>query len=196
MTTPGPNTVSVERWLGRREAFGLVAGRCSAADVECLRQIRDNKLYLENSKNWDEFCRVHLRTSRRKIDTALGQLERHGRTFFHATQMLRLTEAEFCAIKEHLTEEGAMLDGDLVAWTPENGPRIAEGLAKLRAIAAPESGKRSSSYQALLKRFHALNQQLEKLPVTVDDRLRRSLGDVLERLTYLAERRGVVLVRR
>jgi hypothetical protein len=173
-----------------------MAGRCSAADVECLRQIRDNKLYLDVATNWDEFCRVHLRASRRKVDTAIGQLERHGRPFFHATQMLRLTEAEFCAIKHHLSEEGVMLDGEVVAWTPENGPRITEGLGKLRAIAAPRAGTRANGYEALLKRFDALNQQLEKMPLTVDDRLRKSLGDVLERLSYLAERRGVVLVRR
>ena len=29
-------------WLGRKQAFSVVAGRCSAADAECLRQIRDS----------------------------------------------------------------------------------------------------------------------------------------------------------
>ena len=27
----------LNRWLGRREAFGLMAGRCSAGDVECMK---------------------------------------------------------------------------------------------------------------------------------------------------------------
>ena len=31
------------RWLGRRPAFALVAGRCSATDTECLRQARQRE---------------------------------------------------------------------------------------------------------------------------------------------------------
>ncbi|HUI80868.1 MAG TPA: hypothetical protein VLY24_23240 [Bryobacteraceae bacterium] len=31
-------------WLGRKQAFGLMAGKCSAADAECLRNIREQKL--------------------------------------------------------------------------------------------------------------------------------------------------------
>src|ERR1700674_660050 len=31
--------------LGQREAFSLVAGRCSAADAECIRKLRDEGAY-------------------------------------------------------------------------------------------------------------------------------------------------------
>jgi hypothetical protein len=95
-----------------------------------------------------------------------------------------------------MTEEGVMLDGELVAWGPENGPRINEAVGKLRAIGAPKSGKRSTTFEALLARVDALNAQLEKTPLTLDDRQRRALGDVLLRLSDLALRRGVVLVQR
>ena len=43
-------------WVGRRQAFGIVAAKASAADVECLRQIRDRKLYLIKTRTWGEFC--------------------------------------------------------------------------------------------------------------------------------------------
>ena len=33
--------------LGQRRAFGLVTGRCSAAQAECLRKVRDEKTYLK-----------------------------------------------------------------------------------------------------------------------------------------------------
>ena len=189
-----PQNVSVDRWLGRRETFALIAGRCSAADIECLREIRDKGKY-GDCKNWDDFCRSELKTSRRKIDTAIGQLERHGRAFFHATQALRLTEAEYVAIKEYVSEEGAMLEGQLVPWAPENGARIADGLAKLRAIAAPKQ-KRCDGFEALLKHFTTLNEKLEKITDTLDDRQRISLGNVLQKLSFLAERRGVKLIQR
>jgi hypothetical protein len=161
---PAPNTFNLARWLGRREAFGVIAGRCSAAEVECLREIRDQKLYLENSANWDEFCRVQLRTSRRKVDTALRQLQQYGRRFFHAAQMMRLTEAEFVSVQEHLTDEGVKLDGQVIAWGSENEARITETMGKLRAIAAPTAGTRSGAFDVLLKRFGALNEQLESPP--------------------------------
>ena len=32
-------------WLGRRQAFAVMAGRCSAADAKCLRELRDTKKY-------------------------------------------------------------------------------------------------------------------------------------------------------
>jgi hypothetical protein len=52
---PGPSepdelSLCLNRWMGRREAFGLVAGRCAAADIETLRQIREQKLY-----SWTKF---------------------------------------------------------------------------------------------------------------------------------------------
>jgi hypothetical protein len=29
-------------WMGRKQAFASLAGRCSAADAECLRQARES----------------------------------------------------------------------------------------------------------------------------------------------------------
>jgi hypothetical protein len=56
---PGPTGAAdgsadeLNRWLGRRVAFSLVAGRCSAADVECMRRIREGKLYASHASNWE-----------------------------------------------------------------------------------------------------------------------------------------------
>ena len=56
------------KWLGRREAFGLIAGRCSAAEVEVMSRIREQKLYLEYGCDWDGFCTQQLHASRRHVD--------------------------------------------------------------------------------------------------------------------------------
>jgi len=34
-------------WIGRKQAFATIAGGCSAADAECLRQMRDQRTYRE-----------------------------------------------------------------------------------------------------------------------------------------------------
>ena len=57
-------TEELYRWLGRRDAFSLMAGRCSAADVECIKRIRDNKLYLAVARDWEEFCEKELHMSK------------------------------------------------------------------------------------------------------------------------------------
>jgi hypothetical protein len=33
------DALEVGTWLGRRQAFSIVAGRCSAADAQCLREL-------------------------------------------------------------------------------------------------------------------------------------------------------------
>ena len=58
-----PRAHDLGRWMGRRDAFGAIAGRCSAADAECLRLIRDKKAYVDLAPSWDEFCRLHLHVS-------------------------------------------------------------------------------------------------------------------------------------
>jgi hypothetical protein len=196
VTVPGPNVINLDRWMGRREAFGTIAGRCSATEVLCLREIRNNKLYLDSAKNWDEFCRVQLGGSRKKFDTALRQLEAHGPQFFHATQILHLSEAEYIAFKEHMTEEGLRLDGEVIAWIPENSARLTLAAGKLRANAPSKPAKQPDGFDALIQCFQALNRQLEKWPAVLDDRQRQSLGEVLRKLSYLAERRGIKLVQR
>src|SRR3954451_13027527 len=111
-TVPASKDASVSRafdlgkLLGRREAFGLLAGRCSAAEVESLRRIRDEKLYLESSKNWDEFCTNHLRASRRKVDKHIGLLNEFGPAYFQVAQLTRITADEYRAIAPHVTPDG------------------------------------------------------------------------------------------
>jgi len=50
--------------LGQTHAFGLIAGRCSAAQAEGLRRLREDKLYKRLAETWDEFCRTYLQISK------------------------------------------------------------------------------------------------------------------------------------
>ena len=53
---PDPGVIELAKMLGARQAMGMIAGRCSAADAEMLRNIRDQKKYLNLSATWGEFC--------------------------------------------------------------------------------------------------------------------------------------------
>ena len=78
-------------WLGRRQAFGLIAGRCSAADAECLRNIRDHKLYRVRGVNWRQFCIRYAGISRAYANRLIQQLEEFGPNYFHVSQMARIS---------------------------------------------------------------------------------------------------------
>jgi len=43
--TPAGAAPNLGQWMGRREALGAMAGRCSAAEIECQRRIHNEKLY-------------------------------------------------------------------------------------------------------------------------------------------------------
>jgi hypothetical protein len=110
---PTSDEVNLGRWLGRREAFGLIAGRCSAAAAESLRHIRDEKLYRGVSRNWDEFCSAYLGVSRRNVERNIRLLEEFGPAFFYVSQIAHIGPEEYRAIAEHVSNEGIRLDG---AW--------------------------------------------------------------------------------
>ena len=59
--------------LGQRRAFGMVAGRCSAAQAECLRKVRDEKTYLKFAANWAGFCERQLKIGKRTADRAIAR---------------------------------------------------------------------------------------------------------------------------
>ena len=42
--------------LGQNHTFGLVAGRCSAAQAHGIRKLREEKLYKELCEKWEDFC--------------------------------------------------------------------------------------------------------------------------------------------
>src|SRR2546425_8653856 len=81
--------------LGQRRAFGMVAGRCSAAQAECLRKVRDEKIYLKLAPNWGEFCDRHLKVSKRTADRAIALLKKHGTLYFETAALTGITPAEF-----------------------------------------------------------------------------------------------------
>jgi hypothetical protein len=83
--------------LGRNQAFGLMAGRCSAAQAACLREIRDKKLYKERCPDWDQFCREHLHMARNHVHRIINLLNELGRDYFEPAQLMRISPETYRA---------------------------------------------------------------------------------------------------
>jgi hypothetical protein len=123
--------------LGSRKAFASVAGRCSAAEAECIRRIRDGKLYLNRSATWEEFCPEYLGLSKTQANRLIRYLEEFGPDYFEVTQMTRITPEQYRTIAPAIREKSIHVNGEAIALIPENSERVVAAVAELRQAAAP-----------------------------------------------------------
>lgn len=124
--------VDLGRWLGRRQAFALVAGRCSAADAECIRKMRTEKTYLTLERSWERFCRQHLGISRAWADRIIGYLEEFGPTYFLLAQATGITPEQYRRIQGSVRGQALLHAGEEIPIEAENAGRLAEAVAELR----------------------------------------------------------------
>ncbi len=187
--------VELGRWLGRREAFSMVAGRCSAAEAESLRQIRDEKLYLECCGSWDEFCEQQLGASRRNINRVIGYLEEFGPQYFQVVQMARITPQQYRAIAGHVDEAGVRLNGEVIALLPENRHKVADAVSELVQGSHPVAKRKEPDFAAALKSCESAAQILESSDYSPDFEEKCSLSLTLKRLRLAALRFGILFER-
>jgi len=182
-------------WLGRKQAFGLMAGKCSAADAECLRNIREQKLYRSLHLNWSQFCRQHAGISRPIADKIIHQLEEFGPAFFQLAGVLRITPEEYRLIAASVTEEGVLSDGERIPITVENGARLTRAVDALRSQAAlpaaetPAADTRRAIARVETKLRSALAElarlQTSQLDAEERARLQSAAGSARDRLNQI-----------
>ena len=161
--------LALAKWMGRREAFGLMAGRCSAADIEIMGRIREEKLYAGKNCTWDEFCARHLRVSRRTVDREIAYLREFGPAFFTVRQLTHIKPEEYRQIAPHVSAEGVEVDGALVPLDPQNSQPLGAAIERLLLESgSPARSSEAGSFEAVLKgcrstlrAFHAFQGMLD-----------------------------------
>jgi len=135
LETPADNHTlfALGEWMGRRQAFGVIAGRTSAADVECLRRIRDEKLYRAKAEDWDSYCRKYVGVGRSYADRLIRQLEEFGPNYFQLSQVARISPDTYRQIAGSVHEDGIAYGGEKIAIVPENNQKLIEAVNALRA---------------------------------------------------------------
>jgi hypothetical protein len=190
---PASRDLELGQWLGRREAFGLIAGRCSAADIECLRRIRDERMYLGQARNWDQFCTEQIGASRRKVDESIRHLEEFGPAFFHAAQLTRITAGEFRAIAPHVSAASVRLDGEVIAFVPEERRRVAAAIAELGRRSEAKTPPPAPSFALALKRCGAAARLLEAVSEDLNPLEKLELTEMVWRIRNAVSALGVVM---
>ncbi|PWU08332.1 MAG: hypothetical protein C5B51_08020 [Terriglobia bacterium] len=147
--------------LGRRQAFALVAGRCSAADADCLRTIRGKKLYRKYGITWEEFCRKYAGISRTVADQLIRQLDEFGPGFFHLASLTRLTAETYRLIASSVKESGVECGGEVIPFAPENAPKLAAAVQELRMRAEAQAKPAAQAAPDLAQRVRRTQKGLE-----------------------------------
>jgi hypothetical protein len=120
------------RLLGRREAFGIIAARCSAAEAVQIKEIRDTKAYLTMAKDWPEFSKVHLHMSYDNANRIIRNLEEFGPAYFEVTQFTRISPTVYRAIAPSIRDQALHHNGEAIALIPENARKVVAAVSELR----------------------------------------------------------------
>jgi hypothetical protein len=125
--------VNADAWIGRQQAFALIGSKCSAAQAQCLREIRESHAYEKLGVTWDEFCPRYAAISRSKADDLIRRLDEFGQDYFRICEVARISPEAYRQIADLVHGETVELDGQAVPLIPENAPRIRLGIRNLRA---------------------------------------------------------------
>jgi hypothetical protein len=120
------------RRLGRREAMSAVAGRCAAAEVAEMRDIRDKKLYLGKAADWPEFCLKHLHMSKANANRLIQHLDEFGPTYFLLTAITKVSPEAYRAIAPSIDDDKLRYNGEAIALIPENAEKVTAAVSELR----------------------------------------------------------------
>jgi hypothetical protein len=118
-------------WLGLQQAFTIVAGSCSAARAQCLKQVRDSKMLDELGLTWEEFCKEHAGISRQHADSLIRQHAEFGDAYFRLSEIARVSARTYRKIAPHVDGETIEIDGEKLALTPANATRIRAAIQAL-----------------------------------------------------------------
>jgi len=124
--------IDLGSWVGLQQAFAILAGNCSAARAQCLKQVRDSNMLDDLGLTWEEFCTLHAGISRRHADNLIHQYERFGDAYFRLTEIAPVSPKTFQQIAAQVTPDTIDVDGQPLALTPENAPRIRAAIQSLR----------------------------------------------------------------
>jgi hypothetical protein len=151
--------------LGQNQAFGRIAGRCSASQAAGLRRLREEKKYKRCTPHWEDFCPNYLKISRAEADRIIRLWEEFGAGYFEVAQLTRISPETYRAI-EPVVKEGALhFDGESLELDGENSRKVASAVAELRRRASA----RKSAQPEMHHRLAELDRRCTAMILEFDD---------------------------
>ncbi len=147
--------LSLGTWLGRHQAFGLIATRCTAADTECLKAIRDGGEYKQLDLTWEQFCDKHAGVSRVYADRQIHCLEEFGANYFRMAEVMPISRETYRLIAGSVSDQGLESNGELIPLARENRDKVVAAVMAMRANAQTRKSEAAAISQ-VRKRLDAL----------------------------------------
>jgi hypothetical protein len=188
--------IDLGKWLGRREAFSQMAGRCSAADANCLRELRESKKYREMGLTWEQTCKQKVGIGRTAADRIIRQLEEFGPDYFVIAEMTGISANDYRRISTAIANHKLLHAGEEIPIAVENAPRLIAAVdtlchAAMEATAPPgstaEAARRFAKADRTMRAALAELDQLRLMPLDVGDRMRlqTAIGEAAGKLKML-----------
>ncbi len=153
--------------LGQNHAFGLVAGRCSAAQAQTLRDLREKKKYKRCTDDWREFCSRYLNISGGQADKIIALLDNFGPSYFQVAQLTRVSPETYRLLAPSVKDGALHVNGEAIELNQENARKVAAAVAQLRRQAAakpaPENRRGTRRLSDVDKRFAALITEMREI---------------------------------
>jgi hypothetical protein len=176
------DAVGFGTWLGRRHAFSLIAGRCSAAEAQCLRELRESKEYRKLGLNWEECCKQQAGIGRSSADQIIRNLEEFGPDYFVIAQVTGISVKEYRRISGSVSNHYLLHAGEEIPIRVENALQLVTAVETLRreAAAAPsgaaddgaEAARAFDKAERALRTATAELQKLSGMELDEDGRVR------------------------
>jgi hypothetical protein len=191
------DVLEIGKWLGRREAFSQVAGRCSAADAKCLRELRESKKYKELGLTWEEACKQKVGICRSVADQIIRNLEEFGSDYFVIAQVTGISSSEYRRISGSVANHALLQAGEEIPIAVENAPRLIAAVDALRREAADAPAPSADTAAEVARSFARAERatrtalaELDKLCVMQLDigdrvRLQAAIGEAAHKLKFL-----------
>jgi hypothetical protein len=151
--------------LGQNQAFGLIAGRCSAAQAESLSRLRQEKLYQRCAPRWDDFCPKYLKISRVEADRTIKLWQEFGPAYFELSQLTRVSPETFRAIAPAIQDGALHYNGEAIELNSQNSLKVAAAVADLRRAIPKAPPESQNLLEELRDLGHEMNlaDRIEKL---------------------------------
>jgi hypothetical protein len=154
-------------WVGRQQAFAVIANKCSAAQALCLKQVRESEIFEKLGLSWEEFCKEYAGISRVHAERLIQQHEEFGDAYFRLSEIARISPETYRQIAGQVSDEGLEFDGGKLALIPENGPKIRAAIQTLRAQLKQARAARQPTVGSIVHlqvRLDALIEEISMMP--------------------------------
>ena len=167
-------------WIGRGQAFGMIAVKCSAAQAQCLKNIRESRSFELLGLSWEDFCTAHAGITRSYADRLIRQLEEFGENYFRLSQLTQISPEAYRQIEAAVSDEGLEFEGETIPLDAAHAPRIRRAVAALRRqLRTAQARSVDGSLVTLQTRMEAWLEEMGRAAATTDPGSRAGLNGMI-----------------